>query len=36
MVNYSSIDSTVESPTFGRVTAAGGMRQFSITSRFRF
>jgi len=36
MVNYSSIDTTIESPTFGRVTAAGGMRQFSITSRFRF
>jgi trimeric autotransporter adhesin len=34
--NYSSIDTTVNSPTFGRVTAAGAMRQFTITSRFRF
>jgi hypothetical protein len=36
MVNYSSIDTNVSSPTFGRVTAVGGMRQFTITSRFRF
>jgi len=36
LVNYSSIDTSVTSPTFGRVTAAGGMRQFTITSRFRF
>jgi len=35
-VNYSSIDTNFGSPTFGRVTAAGGMRQFTITSRFRF
>jgi trimeric autotransporter adhesin len=34
--NYSSIDTTVNSPTFGRVTAVGAMRQFTITSRFRF
>lgn len=34
--NYSSIDTTVNSPTFGRVTAAGVMRQFTITARFRF
>ena len=34
--NYSSIDSAVNSPTFGRVTAAGAMRQFTISSRFRF
>jgi hypothetical protein len=34
--NYSSIDTTVNSPTFGRVTAAGAMRQFTITARFRF
>jgi trimeric autotransporter adhesin len=34
--NYSSIDTTVDSPTFGRVTAVGAMRQFTITSRFRF
>jgi hypothetical protein len=36
LVNYSSIDTTVDSPTFGRVTTVGGMRQFTITSRFRF
>ena len=36
MVNYSSIDTSVTSPTFGRVTAAGAMRAFTITSRFRF
>jgi len=36
MVNYSSIDTTVNSPTFGRVTAAGSMRQFTMTARFRF
>ncbi len=34
--NYSSIDTNLNSPTFGRVTAVGGMRQFTITSRFRF
>jgi hypothetical protein len=34
--NYSSIDTTVNSPTFGRVTAAGAMRQFTMTARFRF
>ncbi len=36
LVNYSSIDTSVTSLTFGRVTAAGAMRQFTITSRFRF
>jgi hypothetical protein len=34
--NYSSIDATVNSPTFGRVTAVGAMRQFTMTARFRF
>jgi hypothetical protein len=34
--NNSSIDTTVNSPTFGRVTAIGALRQFTITSRFRF
>jgi len=33
---YSSIDTSLTSPTFGRVTAVGAMRQFTITSRFRF
>ncbi len=36
LVNYSSIDTNLNSPTFGRVTAAGAMRQITITSRFRF
>jgi len=36
LVNYSSIDATIGSPTFGRVTSAGAMRQLTITSRFRF
>ena len=34
--NYSAIDTTVNSPTFGRVTSIGAMRQFTMTSRFRF
>jgi len=34
--NYSGIDTSVTSPTFGRVTSVGAMRQFTITSRFRF
>jgi hypothetical protein len=36
LVNYSSIDTNLNSPTFGRVTAAGAMRQFTVTARFRF
>ena len=34
--NYSSVDTTVNSPTFGRVTAIGAMRQLTMTARFRF
>jgi trimeric autotransporter adhesin len=34
--NYSSIDTTLNSPTFGRVTAVGAMRQITMTARFRF
>jgi hypothetical protein len=34
--NYSSIDTSVTSPTFGRVTGVGGMRQITMTARFRF
>lgn len=34
--NYSSIDSVVNSPTFGRVTAVGALRQITMTARFRF
>jgi trimeric autotransporter adhesin len=33
---YSSIDSVVNSPTFGRVTAVGVMRAIQLTARFRF
>jgi len=36
IVNYSSLDTNLNSPTFGRITAAGAMRQITITSRFRF
>jgi len=34
--NYTSIDTVVNSPTFGRVTAVGAMRSMSVTARFRF
>jgi trimeric autotransporter adhesin len=34
--DYTSIDTSVTSPTFGRVTAAGAMRQITMTARFRF
>jgi hypothetical protein len=38
-VQYTGIDTNVQSPTFGQVTAAGSatsMRSFQFTSRFRF
>jgi trimeric autotransporter adhesin len=34
--NYSAIDTSVTSPTFGRVTSVSAMRQITITARFRF
>ena len=34
--NYSAIDSVVNSPTFGRVTSVGAMRQITMSARFRF
>ncbi|HLV87759.1 MAG TPA: TonB-dependent receptor [Candidatus Sulfotelmatobacter sp.] len=34
--NYSAIDTSLTSPTFGRVTGVGGMRQITLTARFRF
>jgi hypothetical protein len=34
--NYSAIDTSVTSRTFGRVTAVGAMRQVTMTARFRF
>jgi hypothetical protein len=33
---YSSIDSVLNSPTFGQVTAVGAMRAIQFTGRFRF
>ena len=34
--NFTSIDTTLGSPTFGQVIAAGGMRKAHITTRYRF
>jgi len=34
--NYAGIDTVLNSPTFGRVTAVGAMRQITMTARFRF
>ncbi len=34
--NYTSIDTSITSPTFGRVVGVGGMRQVTMTARFRF
>jgi trimeric autotransporter adhesin len=34
--NYSSIDTNLNSLTYGRVTAVGSMRQITMTARFRF
>ena len=34
--NYSSIDTSMTSRTFGQVTAVGSMRQITMTARFRF
>lgn len=34
--NWSSIDTSVTSPTFGRVTGVSAMRQITMTARFRF
>ncbi len=36
MPNYSSIDTSVTSPTFGHVLGVGAMRRITITARFRF
>lgn len=35
-VQYSGVDTNVDSLTFGQVTSAGSMRQFSFNARFRF
>ena len=36
MPQFSAIDTTVNSPTFGRVTSAGPMRRITITARYNF
>jgi len=33
---FTVIDTTVNSPSFGRVTAAGNMRQMQLALRYRF
>ncbi len=35
-VQYAGVDTTVDSRTFGQVTSATGMRQFTFQARFRF
>jgi hypothetical protein len=35
-VQYSGVGTTVNSPTFGQVTSAAGMRSFTYNMRFRF
>jgi hypothetical protein len=35
-VQYSGVDTNVQSPTFGQVTSAAGMRSFAFLARFRF
>jgi hypothetical protein len=35
-VQYSGVDTSVDSPTFGQVTSANSMRSFQFTARFRF
>jgi hypothetical protein len=34
--NFTSIDSTFGSPTFGQVIGAGAMRKAQLTARYRF
>jgi hypothetical protein len=35
-VQYSGVDTSVGSATYGEVTSAAPMRQFSFTARYRF
>ena len=35
-VQYSGVDTSVTSPTFGQVISVGAMRSFNFTARFRF
>jgi hypothetical protein len=36
VVHYTSVDTTLGSPTFGQVVAAGPMRRVTLTTRYRF
>ena len=36
LVNYTGIDTRVNSPTFGQVTSVSGMRSMQLNLRFRF
>ncbi len=35
-VQYSGVSTQINSPTYGQVTSAAGMRSFTYTARFRF
>jgi hypothetical protein len=35
-VQYSGVETSVDSATYGQVTSAGSMRSFQFTARFRF
>lgn len=35
-VQYSGIDTTLNSPTFGQVATAAAMRQITVAARYRF
>jgi hypothetical protein len=35
-VQYSGVSTQINSPTFGQVTSAAGMRSFTYSARFRF
>jgi hypothetical protein len=35
-VQYSGVNTSVDSPNFGQVTQAGAMRSFQFTARFRY
>jgi hypothetical protein len=36
LVNYSGIDTRVNSPAFGQITSVQGMRSMQLNLRFRF
>ena len=35
-VQYAGVGTSLDTPTFGKVTSAGGMRSFQFTARYRF